>query len=288
MLGLGNDRLNTRTAVSAAALDRPRSETPHAVGDNGKAILQIADLALSFGGMRALDGIGFDVAPGRITGLIGPNGAGKSTLFNVVSGLVRPDRGTILFDGQPITGRPPETIAALGMARTFQIARGFPKLTVFEHLMLYGQNQPGERPWTALLGTRAAREREAALAEKALAIAARLKLSQVIDNPVMALSGGQKKLLEIGRALMAKPKLILLDEPTAGVNPTLGREIGEHLRDLAASGITLLFVEHDMALIEEISDWIVVMAAGRLLTEGRFDEVRENRDVQDAYLGGAG
>ncbi|HWK45491.1 MAG TPA: ABC transporter ATP-binding protein [Stellaceae bacterium] len=281
MLGLGDDRSKTGPALSAAMDDRPAAP-------DAAPLLEITDLALSFGGMRALDGVTCRVAPGRITGLIGPNGAGKSTLFNVVSGLYPADRGAILFDGLPITGNAPETIAARGLARTFQIARGFPKLTVFEHLMLYGQNQPGERPWTALLGNRAARDREAALAEDALAIAARLNLSRVIDNPVTALSGGQKKLLEIGRALMAKPKLILLDEPTAGVNPTLGREIGEHLRGLAASGITLLFVEHDMALIEEISDWIIVMAAGRMLTEGRFDAVRENRDVQDAYLGGAG
>ncbi len=252
-----------------------------------EALLRVDGLRLSFGGLAALDGVAFDVAPGRITALIGPNGAGKTTLFNAVSGLVRPMAGSVRLGGEEILGLKPEQITARGMVRSFQIARGFPKLSVFEHLMLYGQGQPGESWTAALLGAAAARRREEALAEQALAVARRLKLAHVVDNQVTALSGGQKKLLEIGRILMAEPRLLLLDEPAAGVNPTLAEEIGDQLRAIVAEGRTILLVEHDMALIERISDHVVVMAAGRALAEGSFAEIRENTEVQDAYLGGA-
>ena len=249
------------------------------------ALLRVRDVRLSFGGLRALDGVGFDVRPGLITSLIGPNGAGKTTLFNVISGLLRADAGEIAFEGRSITGLAPERISALGLTRSFQIARGFPKLTVFEHLMVYGRAQPGERWLAALFGAAAVRQREQALAEAALAVARRLKLDRVIDHLVGELSGGQKKLLEIGRALMAEPRLLLLDEPAAGVNPTLAEEIGDHLRRIVAEGRTILLVEHDMALVQRISDHVVVLAAGRLLAQGRFDAVRDDPAVQDAYLG---
>jgi ABC-type branched-subunit amino acid transport system ATPase component len=249
-------------------------------------VLSVRDVALRFGGLRALDGVSFDVAPGRVTGLVGPNGAGKTTLFNVVSGLYRADTGTITYAGHRIERERPHRIAQLGLVRTFQIARGFPALTVFEHLMVYGGQQPGERLLSAITGSAALRRREQELAEKALAIAGRLRLSHVIDNRVTDLSGGQKKLLEIGRALMADPGLILFDEPAAGVNPTLAEEIGDELLALAADGISILLIEHDMALIERICQHVIVMARGRTLAEGSFDEVRENREVQDAYLGG--
>jgi ABC-type branched-subunit amino acid transport system ATPase component len=249
------------------------------------ALLRVRDVRLSFGGLRALDGVGFDVRPGLITSLIGPNGAGKTTLFNVISGLLRADAGEIALEGRSLAGLAPERISALGLTRSFQIARGFPKLTVFEHLMVYGRAQPGERWLAALFGAAAVRRREQALAEAALAVARRLKLDRVIDHLVGELSGGQKKLLEIGRALMAEPRLLLLDEPAAGVNPTLAEEIGDHLRNIVAEGRTILLVEHDMALVQRISDHVVVMAAGRLLAEGRFDAVRDDPAVQDAYLG---
>lgn len=256
-------------------------------GQTRDALLQVRDLRLSFGGLAALDGVTFDVAPGRITALIGPNGAGKTTLFNAVSGLLRPQAGSVRLRGVELLGLPPERITAQGLVRSFQIARGFPRLSVFEHLMLYGRDQPGEGWTAALLGSAAARRREAALAEQALAVARRLRLAAVIDNQVTALSGGQKKLLEIGRVLMAEPVLLLLDEPAAGVNPTLAEEIGDLLRAIVAEGRTILLVEHDMALIERISDHVVVMAAGRRLAEGRFAQIREDVAVQDAYLGGA-
>ncbi len=251
------------------------------------ALLRLNGLRLCFGGLAALDGVSFSVAPGRITALIGPNGAGKTTLFNAVSGLVRPQAGSVRLRGAELLGLPPEQITARGLVRSFQIARGFPRLTVFEHLMLYGREQPGESWTTALLDSAAARRREAALAEQALAVARRLRLAPVIDNLVTALSGGQKKLLEIGRVLMAEPVLLLLDEPAAGVNPTLAEEIGDLLRAIVAEGRTILLVEHDMALIERISDHVVVMAAGRRLAEGSFDAIRDDPAVQEAYLGGA-
>src|SRR5215203_1488133 len=155
-------------------------------------VLAIRDLRLSFGGLKALDGVSFEVAPAEITGLIGPNGAGKTTLFNAVTGLLKPSAGTVRLGGRDVTGWPPQRLTRARLVRTFQIARGFPKLTVFEHLMVYGRNQPGERFGAALLGRAAARRREAELAEMALAVARRLKLERVLNNRVTALSGGQK------------------------------------------------------------------------------------------------
>ncbi|PZW43638.1 amino acid/amide ABC transporter ATP-binding protein 1 (HAAT family) [Humitalea rosea] len=248
-------------------------------------LLTVTNLRRRFGGLAALDGVSFSVAPGRITALIGPNGAGKTTLFNAVSGLLRVDAGSVRLRGRELLGLKPEAVTAQGLVRSFQIARGFPRLTVFEHLMLYGQRQPGERWTAALFGGAAPRRAEAALAERALAIAARLRLAHVIDNRVTALSGGQKKLLEIGRTLMAEPEVILLDEPAAGVNPTLAEEIGDALVAIAAEGRTILLIEHDMALVGRIAQDVVVMAAGRTLATGDFDSVCADPAVQDAYLG---
>jgi ABC-type branched-subunit amino acid transport system ATPase component len=248
-------------------------------------MLTISGLARSFYGIAALRGADLTVERGTITGLIGPNGAGKTTLFNVASGLFRPDAGSIRFDGHDIAGLSADRIVRSGLVRTFQLARGFPKLSVFQHLMLYGRDQPGERLWSAITGSRAAREREAELAELAWAAARRLRLDHVIDNPVTALSGGQKKLVEIGRALMAQPKMILLDEPMAGVNPTLTAQIAEHLVTLNQMGMTICLIEHDMALIRDLCNPVVVMADGRQLMTGSFDEVVADSRVQEAYLG---
>ncbi|MBT9370019.1 ABC transporter ATP-binding protein [Rhizobium sp. CSW-27] len=248
-------------------------------------LLSVRRMTRSFYGVQVLTGVDLDIPEGSVTGLIGPNGAGKSTFFNVLSGLYPPDGGRVLLAGQDVTGAKPAQLVKAGMVRSFQLARGFPKLSVFQHLMLYGQAQPGERLWAAITGTKAARQREEALSEEALAVARRLRLDHVIDNPITALSGGQKKLVEIGRALMAHPKLILLDEPMAGVNPTLTEEIAAHLLALNADGITICLIEHDMALIRRLCNPVIVMAEGRKLVEGGFDEVAENRDVQEAYLG---
>jgi branched-chain amino acid transport system ATP-binding protein len=247
--------------------------------------LAIDALTKSFYGAPVLRGVTLRVPAGTITGLIGPNGAGKSTLFNVISGAFRPDAGSVHLDGVDVTGLSPDRLVAKGLVRTFQLARGFPKLSVFQHLMLYAPRQPGEHLLPALLNSRAARQREAAMAEDAHAIARRLRLSYVLDNPVTALSGGQKKLLEIGRALMARPRIILLDEPMAGVNPTLAGEIAEHLQALHAEGITICLIEHDMALIRRLCDPVIVLAEGRTLMTGSFDTVANDARVQEAYLG---
>jgi ABC-type branched-subunit amino acid transport system ATPase component len=249
------------------------------------ALLDVRAVTRSFYGVAALRGVDLAVEHGRITGLIGPNGAGKTTLFNCVSGLVPPDSGRIVFDGADITGERPDRIARRGLVRTFQIARGFPRLTVLEHLLLHGRDQPGETLSTALLRSAAMRRRETELYIRARDIARRLDLSRVLYNTAAELSGGQKKLLEIGRALMAEPKMLLLDEPIAGVNPTLARAIGERLRELAADGITILLIEHQMDAIARLCDHVIVLAEGRTLIEGTFAALAVNPLVLEAYMG---
>jgi ABC-type branched-subunit amino acid transport system ATPase component len=255
------------------------------LAQGNQAPLAVSGLNLSFYGVQVLRGVDLSVQAGSLTGLIGPNGAGKSTLFNAISGLYRPNHGSVRLGEREVTGLSPEKLVAAGLVRSFQLARGFPKLSVFQHLMLYGAKQPGEGLLAALTRTRRAREREQALAERAFAIAHRLKLAHVLDNPVTALSGGQKKLVEIGRALMAEPKILLLDEPMAGVNPSLTEEIAEHLVGLNRDGLTICLIEHDMALIKRLCHPVIVMAEGKVLTQGTFQEVASDTRVQEAYLG---
>ena len=249
------------------------------------ALLEVEQIRRSFYGVAALAGTDLTVEAGSITGLIGPNGAGKTTLFNVISGLVPPQSGRVRLDGEDITGWRPDRITGRGLARTFQIARGFPKLTVFEALLLHGPRQPGESLWAALARAHAARRREQALRDTAGAVAETLRLTAVLDRPCGAISGGQKKLLEIGRALMAEPRLVLLDEPVAGVNPALADELAEHIARLRAGGLTFLIIEHDLNLIARLCDPVVVMSEGRRLTAGRFAEVAADSRVQEAYMG---
>ncbi len=248
-------------------------------------LLEVRDLHRSFYGIRALDGVDLVVQSGTITGLIGPNGAGKTTLFNCVSGLIPPERGQVRFDGREITGWRADHVTQAGLVRTFQIARGFPRLSVLENLMLYGARQPGERLFAALGGGPAVRRREAELRARAYAVAHRLTLDRVANDAASDLSGGQKKLLELGRALMTDPKLVLLDEPIAGVNPTLAREIGEHLQALRADGLTFLIIEHHLDVIARLCDPVIVMAEGRHLAEGPFAAVAADPRVQEAYMG---
>jgi branched-chain amino acid transport system ATP-binding protein/neutral amino acid transport system ATP-binding protein len=248
-------------------------------------LLVATGIRRSFYGVRALDGAEVAVEPGTVTGLIGPNGAGKTTFFNCISGMIPPDGGRVVFDGQDVTGWSPDRITRRGMVRTFQIARGFPRLTVMENLLLYGPDQPGEAALTALFGRRAAKRREDELVERAKGIAAQLRLTRVLDNRAAEVSGGQKKLLEIGRALMAEPRLVLLDEPVAGVNPTLAGEIVEIIRGLRDKGLTFLVVEHDMEAVSRLCDPVVVFAEGRRLTQGTFAEVAADPRVQESYMG---
>jgi ABC-type branched-subunit amino acid transport system ATPase component len=254
-----------------------RPETP---------LLVIDDLHLAFGGVIALDGVSFTVRAGTITGLIGPNGAGKTTLFNTVSGVYRPRAGRVLFGSHDITGQPPERITTAGLVRSFQIARGLPTLTVIENLMLYGEDQPGETLWKALARPPSVRRREDALREAAWQMLGRLELQHVADQLASDLSGGQKKLIELGRVLMRRPRMVLLDEPAAGVNPSLARRLGQHILACRDEGISFLVVEHNMGLIGDICDDVVVMAEGRCLLQGPFETVRNDHRVQTAYMGG--
>jgi ABC-type branched-subunit amino acid transport system ATPase component len=249
------------------------------------ALLEIVGLRRSFYGVAALNGVDLKVAARTITGLIGPNGAGKTTLFNCVSGLIPPQGGTVLFDGVDITGWRSDRITRQGLVRTFQIARGFPRLSVMENLLLYGADQPGERILQAVLRSPAAKRREEELRTRARVVAHRLNLARVLDNRAAELSGGQKKLLEIGRALMTDPKLILLDEPIAGINPTLAEEVGTHLRALRDDGVSFLVIEHHMDMIARLCDPVIVLAEGRTLAEGSFATIQANDEVQEAYMG---
>ncbi len=249
------------------------------------AILCVRGLRVAFAGLKAVDGAEFDVEQGRITALIGPNGAGKTTTFNLIAGALRPDAGSILFRGHEIAGVPTHVLARGGLTRTFQLSRNLGQLTVIENLALYHPDQPGERLFDAILGTPRARRAERAAIEAAFAMAEELHLTRVANNLAADLSGGQKKLLEIGRALMAGPDLLLLDEPMAGVTPALGAEIAELLLGLRRRGLTILLVEHNVGFVRRVSDRVIVLAGGRVLAEGSFDQIRRDEAVQLAYLG---
>ncbi|MCX8133799.1 MAG: ABC transporter ATP-binding protein [Roseococcus sp.] len=248
--------------------------------------LEVEGLVKRFGGLAALDGASFAVPAGSITGLIGPNGAGKSTAFATIAGFHRPDAGHVRLFGREVTGESPWALHAAGLARTFQIPRLFARLTVRENLMVAARDQAGERlpaPWFAR--ARIARE-EAALAARADAVLARLNLARHADAPASALSGGQKKLVELGRALMSGARVILLDEPAAGVNRTLLREIAATIARLnREEGITFLVIEHDLDLVAELCTPVHCMAEGRVIASGRMEEVRADPMVAEAYLG---
>jgi branched-chain amino acid transport system ATP-binding protein len=252
----------------------------------GAHALSVRGLTKRFGGFVALDAASLDVPEGSITGLIGPNGAGKSTLFATVAGFLAPDGGTVMLRGVDVTGLPPWRLHRMGLARTFQIPRLFPRMTVRENLMVAAPDQAGERlplPWVAR--ARIARE-EAALRERADAVLARLNLAGHADAPATALSGGQKKLVELGRALMSGARIILLDEPAAGVNRTLLREIAATIASLNRSdGITFLVIEHDLDLVAELCEPVHAMAEGRVIASGTMEHVRNDPEVAEAYLG---
>ncbi len=244
-------------------------------------LLDVRGLRRSFFGVQALRGVDFSVQAGTITALIGPNGAGKTTAFQCISGVVRPDAGVVRLDGRDITGWRADRIARAGLVRTFQLARGISRLSVLDNLMLYSQGAVGEGVVAAALG----RGDEGAALDRAWGIARRLNLVAVANNPAGALSGGQKKLLELGRALMAGPRLVLLDEPIAGVNPSLAEVIADHLRALREEGMTFLVIEHHMDLIARLCDPVIVMAEGVRLVEGSFAVVAGDVRVQEAYMG---
>jgi ABC-type branched-subunit amino acid transport system ATPase component len=247
--------------------------------------LQIRNLSKTFGGVKAVVDLSIDVGSNAIECIIGPNGAGKSTLLNILSGFIRPDAGEVLYRGRNLCSLRPDQISALGIVRTFQTARPFESLSLIENLLAFGAGQPGEHAWQALLGTSKARHRESELIVSANRIATDLRLNPLLHEPSMELSGGQKKLLDLGRALMCDPQLILLDEPVSGVNPALSMEIATAIKSLASQGYRFVIVEHNMSFVRAISDHVVVLAEGRLLARGSFEDILNNTQVQEAYLG---
>ena len=240
----------------------------------------------SFGGVRAVDVDDFEVHPGSILALIGPNGAGKTTFFNVLTGFERADHGEWRFEGHDLTGSAAHAVARKGMVRTFQSARVFPLLSVLENVVLAAPHQRGERIVSSLLPWRW-KAQEAELVERARDLVEWVGLGPLVDDYAGTLSGGQRKLLELARAVMAAPRLLMLDEPMAGVNPALRQVLLERIRELPREGITVLFIEHDMDVVSAISDVVVCMAQGRIIAVGSPSEVAANEEVVHAYLGGS-
>jgi branched-chain amino acid transport system permease protein len=249
-------------------------------------LLAVHDIRRDFGGLKAVDGASFDAMPGRITGLIGPNGAGKSTLMGIVAGAIKPASGTVTFDGHDVTGLPSHQIARRGIIRTFQLSAEFSKLTVLENLLVAAPAQKGESLLGAELGRAYWGGDEAKLVDVARDVLDRFAMTPKENELAGNLSGGQKRLLEIMRALMSKPKMLLLDEPFAGVNPTLAREIEQYLLDLRAEGLSMIMVEHELSVVERLCDPVVVMAQGKVIAEGSMGDVGSRREVLDAYLVG--
>ena len=249
-------------------------------------MIAVEDLHMRFGGIRAVDGATLAIETGAITGLIGPNGAGKTTLFNVIAGVHKPTGGRVYLDGEDITGLPPHRLFAKGVLRTFQVAQEFSTLTVRDNLMTVPGGQSGERLLDVWLRPRRIRSEEAAIRDKADEVIDFLKLGSVADERAGNLSGGQKKLLELGRTMMAEPRVVLLDEVGAGVNRTLLKEIaGAILRLNLHRGYTFCIIEHDMELISLLCDPVIVMAEGKVLMQGSAPVVQADERVVEAYLG---
>ncbi len=256
-------------------------------GSPGPPVLEVDGLTRRFGGLTAVDRCSFHIDAGRITGIIGPNGAGKSTIFNIVAGALPPTGGRILFEGEDVTGLPAHVLFHRGIVRTFQIPHEFGRLTVLENLMTVPAAQPGERLWPVWVAPGAVARREREVRERAEETLEFLTLWELRDALAMHLSGGQKKLLELGRAMMAEPRVVLLDEPGAGVNPTLLVKLGNMIRRLNRErGYTIVIIEHDMDFIASLCERIIVLAQGAVLTEGTMAAVRRDARVIDAYLGG--
>lgn len=253
-----------------------------------EAILVLHNLCKHFGELRAVDDVSFSVAQGTITGLIGPNGAGKTTLFNTVAGVHKPDAGSIVLGGKRIDRQKPHQVFRAGLARTFQIPRPFPEMSVLENLMLVPLQQCGERFWNNWLRPGRVAQEERAQRSKAQDIIEFTNLKRVMHDAAGTLSGGQLKLLELARVLMSEPELILLDEPAAGVNPVLLQTLVEKIQTLNQRGYSFLIIEHNMDLVMSICDPIIAMAQGKVIFQGSSDEAYHDAALLDAYLGEVG
>lgn len=249
------------------------------------ALLDVAGLTKSFGGVHAVRDCTFTVAEGTVVGLIGPNGAGKSTTIDLISGFKRPDSGTIRFAGQEVQGLPPHQISRLGLVRTFQTAREWPHLTVMENMLVAVRHKDREAVWRAVLTPRRVRQAEQQDRVTARALLNQFGLLRLKNEYASNLSGGQKRLLEFARIMFARPRMAVLDEPMAGVNPVLATGLCEAITTLASEGITVLMVEHNLPFVERVCPHTIVMAEGTHIAEGTMEELRRHRAVVDAYLG---
>jgi branched-chain amino acid transport system ATP-binding protein len=250
-------------------------------------MLKVEGVVKSFGGLTAVCECSLEVKGGSITGLIGPNGAGKTTLFNVITGHYKPERGRIIFQGEDINGLAPHQIFQKKIYRTFQITREFSQMTVIENLMFVPEGQVGERIWNTWFRPSAVRKQEKAIHEKAIEVLEFVELIDLKDEYAGSLSGGQKKLLELAKSLMADPTMILLDEPGAGVNPTLMRKLIANIKRLCEEKkITFFLIEHDMDLVMSLCNPVIVMSEGKKLAEGTPEEIKKDERVLEAYLGG--
>lgn len=249
-------------------------------------LLAVENLRRSFGRLVALDGVSFTIEAGELVGMIGPNGAGKTTAFNCVSGVLESDAGSVHLDGEDVTDAAPHALPRKGMVRTFQQTRELTTMTVQDNMLLPTPNHPGERAWHALGRTAASRDREATAADRAAELLEVFDIRDMADDYAATLSGGQRKLLELARSLMLDPSLLLLDEPFAGVNPTLTAEIADHIRALNDDGLTVLIIEHELETLTELVDRLIVLANGRVLATGTPAEILADERVIDAYIGG--
>lgn len=255
--------------------------------DEGGTLIKIENITKAFGGIHAVNDCSFQINEGTITGLIGPNGAGKSTLFNIVAGFIRPDSGHISLNGQDVTGTLPHRLFHRGLVRTFQTPQQFSRMTVRENLMLVPAEQSGENLFNAWLRWGTVKKQESALIDQVEDVLSFLNLDHVATELAGNISGGQKKLLELGRTMMTDAKVVLLDEPGAGVNRTLLGTLEKAIERLNRErGYTFCLIEHDMDLVARLCDPVVVMGSGRVITQGSFDSVRNNPQVIEAYLGG--
>jgi branched-chain amino acid transport system ATP-binding protein len=276
------DRVYTETAQRARAALAGVQPAPGIAKPD--PILLADNVRKNFGGVVAVDVDHIEVQRGSITALIGPNGAGKTTLFNLLTGFDTPDAGEWRFDGRSLAKVVAHKTASMGMVRTFQLTKSLTKMSVIENMKLGATHQVGERWWNGLLPFRW-KAQEKLIEQRADQLLQRFKLDHMRNEYAGTLSGGQRKLLEMSRALMTNPRLVMLDEPMAGVNPALKQSLNEHIRGLRDDGMTVLFVEHDMDMVHDVSDWVIVMAEGRIIAEGTPEAIAANPAVIEAYLG---